>query len=238
MASSEWGSRSPRCYSRPRLSQFAARYSLLNSLLPIRYSPFATRSLFIRHPEGWAERRWRSDACEAPVSACHDRHADASLDRHRPPRPACVLCAPRASPACDRFPHIGQAGPICGEASCVPSDGTLAFRRSTWDFWPGPVLAVVRHPPSLKLRRASPPQLAASAGYGTARQSLGGGAAVPPGSCGDLIRRTGHRYPEEQVSRASPARPLTASGDTTASLRLTGSPLEAPLMSEDGRSLA
>jgi hypothetical protein len=109
MASSEWGSRSPRCYSRPRLSQFAARYSLLNSLLPIRYSPFATRSLFIRHPEGWAERRWRSDACEAPVSACHDRHADASLDLRRPPRPACVLCAPQASPACDRFPHIGQA---------------------------------------------------------------------------------------------------------------------------------
>jgi hypothetical protein len=53
-----------------------------------------------------------------------------------------------------------------------PATGTLAFRRSAWDFWPGPVLAVVRH--SLRDR------------------------------AGNLICRTGHRYPEEQVSRTSP----------------------------------
>ena len=49
-------------------------------------------------------------------------------------------------------------------------------------------------------------------------QSLGGGAAFPPGSC--AIRHTGHRYTEERVSRTSPTRPLTASGDATTSLRL------------------
>ena len=36
--------------------------------------------------------------------------------------------------------------------------------------------------------------------------------ACPPRSCGNLICRTGHRYPEERVSRASPARSLAASG--------------------------
>jgi hypothetical protein len=57
---------------------------------------------------------------DARERAC-DRHADASLDRHRPPRPPCDHCAPRASPACDRFPQTGQArlffahraGPTC-----------------------------------------------------------------------------------------------------------------------------
>ena len=62
--------------------------------------------------------------------------------------------------------------------------------------------------------------------------------AFPPGSCGNLICRTGHRYPEERVSRTSPARPLTASGDTTTSLRLTETPPEAPLWSEAGRYIA
>jgi hypothetical protein len=55
----------------------------------------------------------------------------AAIDLRKPGKPG--LC----------FPHIGQARHAV-EASCVPSDGTLAFRRSTWDFWPGPVLAVVR----------------------------------------------------------------------------------------------
>jgi hypothetical protein len=37
-------------------------------------------------------------------------------------------------------------------------------------------------------------------------------SACPPRSYGNLICRTGHRYPEERVSRTSPARSLTASG--------------------------
>src|SRR3981081_1117435 len=113
---------------------------------------------------------------DARERAC-DRHADASSICANRANPPCVHCAPRADPACDRFAQTGQASPILREASCVPSDGTLAFRRSTWDFWPGPVLAVVR-----------PASAEASAGIGAARQSLGDGAAVPPGLCVDLFR--------------------------------------------------
>ena len=56
--------------------------------------------------------------------------------------------------------------------------------------------------------------------------------AFPPGSCGDLVRRTGHRYPEERVSRAPHGAVANRLRGRHASLRLTGSPLEAPLMSE------
>jgi hypothetical protein len=218
-------------------SQILLRY--FTRPFAIRYSLFATRFFHSLPPrEGRAERRWRSDACEAPVSARHTRsrktRVNALLTDAQTPhrlaqtgktRLAFIAHPGRARPAIDLRKPDKQARPA--EASCVPCEGTLAFRRSTWDFWPGPVLAVV--PPSLKLRRASPPELTASTG--TARlkplsKAFRGGAAVPPGSCGNLICRTGHRYPEEQVSRASPVRPLTASGDTTAPLRLTGSPLE------------
>ena len=77
-----------------------------------------------------------------------------SIDADRHDRLAIIAHPGRARPAIDFrkpgkpgfFSHIGQARHACGETPCVPSDGTLAFRRSTWDFWPGPVLAVVRHP--------------------------------------------------------------------------------------------
>jgi hypothetical protein len=58
--------------------------------------------------------------------------------------PPCVHCAPRADPTCDRFAHIGQARSALRRLA-FPATETLALRRSTWDFWPGPVLAVVRH---------------------------------------------------------------------------------------------
>jgi hypothetical protein len=126
------------------------------------------------------------------------------------------------------------------EASCRPGEGTLAFRRSTWDFWPRP--GCCRCPAGLccRLRRACARRTRSIDRRGTARlkprsKAPRGGSAVPPGSC--ALRRTGHRYPEERVSRASPARPLTASGDTTASLRFTRTPLEAPLRSEDRRDI-
>jgi hypothetical protein len=155
----------------------ASPYSLLaiclsHFLFPTRYSLFA---FFI----SLTPMRSVRSADGARMHARHpSRHAMTGMqtplsDRHRPPRPPCDHCAPRASPACDRFPHIGQARRFfanrasptffrksgkpdvraCGEASCVPSDGTLAFRRSTWDFWPGPVLAVVRQ--SLQDRAAT-----------------------------------------------------------------------------------
>jgi len=48
--------------------------------------------------------------------------------------------------------------------------------------------------------------------------------ACPPRSYGNLICRTGHRYPEERVSRASPARSLTASGTPQPRSALQGRP--------------
>ena len=55
--------------------------------------------------------------------------------------------------------------------------------------------------------------------------------AFPPGSCGDLIRRTGHRYPKEQVSLTSPAQLLPAPGTPhLAPPRRT--PPEAPLLEQ------
>ena len=38
-----------------------------------------------------------------------------------------------------------RANPIASRRPAFPATETLALRRSTWDFWPGPVLAVVRH---------------------------------------------------------------------------------------------
>ena len=84
-----------------RFSKFVLPYSLLQT----HYSLFPTPN------EGQAERRWRSDACEAPVSARHDRRADASSICANRANPPCVLCAPRADPACDRFAQTGQARP-------------------------------------------------------------------------------------------------------------------------------
>src|SRR3979490_2256754 len=80
-----------------------SRFSFLVSPFPPFLFLLATR-FFICHPdEEMAERRRRPGACEAPVSACHDRHAGAC------------------------------------QAPCVPSDGTLASRRSTVAiFDPGP----------------------------------------------------------------------------------------------------
>jgi hypothetical protein len=177
--------------------------SLFTSVVPTRHSQLASS----RSPppvEGRAERRWRSDACEAPVSArltrsrnmrehACDRRAVASLDQRKRAEagPMRSLRMP-GEPGLRSISQTGRAD--LREALAFPATGTLAFRRSTWDFWPGPVLAVVRH--SLRDR------------------------------AGNLICRTGHRYPEEQVSRTSPGRPLTASGDTTASARLARTPLE------------
>ena len=172
--------------SLPFCFQLATRYSRLH--FPTHVVSFAAPD------EGRAERRWRSDACEAPVSARHDRRAVASLDRKA------VTAALRSLRTTGErgSRSISQTEQAQSARGVLRSQGRgRSFRRSAWDFWPGPVLAVVRH--SLRDRARN------------------------------LICRTGHRYPEEQVSRTSPARPLTASGDTTTSLRLAETPPEAPL---------
>jgi hypothetical protein len=162
-----------------RNSLLASHHLFLSSSLPSFRCPL----------EGRAERRWRLDACDAPRSACHDRHADASLDRPPRPKPRLAFIAHRgrtrrAIDLRNRANPIAlsahRASPTCAEASCVPSDGDARLAALHVGF-----LARAR-------ARRCP--------------------ACPPRSCGNLTCRTGHRYPEERVSRASPARSLTASG--------------------------
>jgi len=58
--------------------------------------------------------------------------------------PPCVRCAPQGARGRVRYAQSGPASPHCVEASCVSSDWKRSpLRRSTWDFWPGPVLAVL-----------------------------------------------------------------------------------------------
>ena len=104
--------------------------------------------------------------------------------------PPCVHGAPRASPWSRSISQTGE--PVCVRRLAFPATGRSPFGAPRGISGPGPCSPLL-----------------------AAHQVLGGGAAFPPGSC--AIRRTGHRYPEERVSRASPARPLAASGDTTAS---------------------
>jgi hypothetical protein len=134
-------------YSRPRLSSLCLslyllltiRFSFPCSLLTIRYS-----LLSFAHPPTRGVR----SAGGARMHARHpSRHAMTGMQTpHRFAQTGRTRLA--------FFAHHGRTRraidlrkpgkPGLHEASCVPSDGTLAFRRSTWDFWPGPVLAVVR----------------------------------------------------------------------------------------------
>src|SRR5436305_1718783 len=93
---------------------YETRFSLLTSLL----LPFLHFTRPLR--EGRAERRWRLDACDAPRSACHDRHADASLDR-QPGRARLAFIAHLGKP----LVAIDFANRRTGlrETSCVPGDG-------------------------------------------------------------------------------------------------------------------
>jgi hypothetical protein len=143
-------SRSRPGYSRPHLSSLSICSSPSASPFPIRYSPFAIRFFHSPTPdEGRAERRWRSDACEAPVSACHDRHADASSICANRANPPCVHCAPRADPGCDRFAQTGQptrlvlaahrASPTCGvRRLAFPATGRSPFGAPRGISGPGP----------------------------------------------------------------------------------------------------
>ena len=162
-------------------------FFLRYSIRPFLYSLLASFSLPLR--EGHAERRWRLDACDAPRSAGHDRPADASSIRKPEQSPPCVHCAPQVAPGCVRsaqsepaspalrVPHIGQARHAVSRRLALHGDGKRSpLRRSTWDFWPGPVLAVVPiRPPSLKLRRTfgnRPSETSFEGLSGQPRQSL------------------------------------------------------------------
>jgi hypothetical protein len=153
------------CCPRPSLLLFVTHHSLLLFTTRYSFSSFAP-------DEERAERRWRSDACEAPVSARHDRRADASSISCKPGQsPPCVHCAPRVSPGLRS---------ICANRASKPDQ-----RRG--------ILRSLRRDARLS---------ALHVGF-LARARAGRCPAFPPGSCADLIRRTGHRDPEERVSRTS-----------------------------------
>jgi hypothetical protein len=196
----------------------AIRLSNSSSLFATHYSLLATRfllSLFSPTPdEERAERRRRSDACEGTRIARHDRRADASSiaqARAKPalrslrtagePRAAIDLRKPGKPGLC--VPHIGQARHAV-EASCVPSDGTLAFRRSTWGFRPGPVLAVVSRPPIPWRRRGIPSGIVRRSPHGS---SLPGGAGLAnlPGAAANRLRGRHSLAPPCRIaSRSAP----------------------------------
>jgi hypothetical protein len=134
--------------------------------------------------------------------------------------PPCVRCAPQEARGRDRYAQIEQAR-SASRRLALPGNGKRSpLRRSTWDFWPGPVLAVIC-PPRRRLWRIRTARL---------RPRSRAASAVPPGSCAFL--RTGHRYPKEQVSRASPARLLTASATPRSRSALQERLRKAPLRSE------
>jgi hypothetical protein len=70
-------------------------------------------------------------------------HRSASPSRAR----LAFIAHPRLPLAAFDVPLLGPASLISGEASCVTQRWVRSpLRRSTWDFWPGPVLAVVLCP--------------------------------------------------------------------------------------------
>src|SRR5215831_16413097 len=121
---------------------------------------------FASPDEETAERRRRPGACVAPVTARHDRRADLEITQ------------------------IGTS-PIYAEARTRRRDARLSTLHRG-DFWPGPVLPVVR-------------------------DSLQDDMATSFATPAIVTRRTGSREPPYFQT----ARSLAASGDATASLRLS-----------------
>jgi len=221
-----------------------ARYLLLTiwlsflsySLLAIRYSPLPSH--FAAPSRG---------ACGAPVAlrmlATHpDRpamtggqtpHRFASLSRAR----LAFIAHPRLPLAAFDTPHIGPARPMGGEASCVTRRRVRSpLRRSTWDFWPGPVLAVIGPPPPTAFAREG--GLRWSRGFGgfrtTRLKPLAKASRGSLGSPSGIVRLSSHgsSLPEGAGLADLPGTVASRIGDATASPAIQGSPHEAPLVSE------
>ena len=116
-------------------------FSLLTSLLLslLHFLHFAPPSRSVRSAGG------------AWMPATHpDRHAmtgmQTPLSIGKPEaEPALRSLRTTGRPGRDRFAQTGREARLASRRLAFPAMGTLALRRSTWDFWPGPVLAVVRH---------------------------------------------------------------------------------------------
>jgi hypothetical protein len=104
------------------------------------------------------------------LSARCDRRAVAPLDHASRHTVLAFFAHPGRTRLAIDFTH--QANPMCVGHLRSQRRGRSPFGAPRGIFRSGPVLAVVR-----------PAFAEATAGYGTARQSLGGGAAFPPGSC-------------------------------------------------------
>ena len=144
------------------------------------------------------------DACDAPRSARHyaltqdareracDRRADASSNEQARANARLAFVAHHREPvAAFDMRNPDQPARLCVEASCVARRRVRSpLRRSTWDFWPGPVLAVV---PAFAEASAGKPARAQSSGMGTAR--LGPLAKASRGSLGSpsgIVRLSSH----------------------------------------------
>ena len=136
-------------------SLFATRHSLFasSSRAPSRGAcgaPVALR-MPATHPDRPAFTRSRTTRVNALVTSGQTPHRSASPSRAR----LAFIAHPRLPLAAFDTPHIGPARPMGGEASCVTRRRVRSpLRRSTWDFWPGPVLAVIC--PAFAELRASP----------------------------------------------------------------------------------
>jgi hypothetical protein len=156
---------------------------------------------------------------DARERAC-DRRADASLDPQPGNARLAFIAHRREAPAAIDFTNR-RAG--LRETSCGPSDGIARLAALHVGFL---ARARARRCPAFAEATAGKPAKLATSTETTRLKPLlkasQGGSACPPGSC--AFRRTGHRYPEERVSRASPARSLTASGTPRPRSALQGRP--------------
>ena len=194
-----------RAFAEPLCAPYISSFSLLIPFSSLSSLPLFLPLLSLPHREGRAERRWRLDACDAPRSARHTRSRETRVNAlvtgvqtpHRTTGPSkrarLAFVAHHRSPVA-AFDMRRSASPICVEASCRPGEGTLAFRRSTWDFWPGPVLAVVR-PPSPKASgiRNHPSETSFEGLSGQPRHALRDRAAYATRVI--VTRRSGSREP-------------------------------------------
>src|SRR5262249_53168046 len=163
--------------------------------------------------------------CDAPRSARHDRRADASSNDRPEQEPALrslrttgspwprSICRTPGQPARLLLAHIGQARrAVRWDVLRNPATGNAPLY--------GAPRGISGPGPCSPFSFARPSTVIGTARLRPVSRPLGAASAVPPGSCAFL--RTGHRYPEEQVSRASPARLLTASGTPRSRSALQG----------------
>ena len=151
-------------------------------------------------------------------------HRFASLSRAR----LAFIAHPRLPRGRVRYAaHSGQPARCAVRRPALPGDGKRSpLRRSTWDFWPGPVLAVI---PSSAFAKASaelrePP--VCDLFVKASRGSLGS----PSG----IVRLSSHgsSLPGGAGLADLPGAVASRIGDATASPAIQGSPHEAPLVDE------